>query len=428
MLPSLMATPSARAHTDSAMSLKTPKQMVYPINYWRALFAGGSATTETARFCASMSRILGPDLGLVPIGRARTGIYLLVRQALKKGRNKVVLSPYTIPDVVNMVVLAGGEPVFADSLPRSTNIDCEGLEKLIEEDVACVLLTHYHVNQSAVDFVTGLCGRRGVPVFEDCALALSARIGDRHVGAGSDGAVLSFSGFKFLNYFWGGGVFSRLPSVVDALRRETGHWPRLGRMDYLPQALRTMKYDLATRSPIFDLAVFPLLKRKRSSGAVNLAPPRLESTAFEGTLLSLPSATALAEWNSKLNRLSEFLGHRRRIAAIYDENLREHMVSRETAGEIRDGSCFVNYPVYVGGEWRDRAYRNLLAAGYDVGVSLYPNCHEHSRFGALSGKSGNIADLVRSVITLPTHPRVGERYARLLARAVARELGASGRD
>jgi dTDP-4-amino-4,6-dideoxygalactose transaminase len=264
-------------------------------------------------------------------------------------------------------------------------------------------------------------------VFEDCALSLPGRIGDRHVGAESDGAILSLSGFKFLNYFWGGCVFSKLPSVVDALRHETERWPRLGRRDYLPQALRTMKYDFATRSPIFDLAVFPFLKQKRSSGAVNLVPPRLESTAFEGTLQSLPSATALAEWNAKLDRLSEYLEHRRRIASIYDEQLREHMVSRETPGEIRDGSCFVNYPIYVGEKWRDRAFRNLLAAGYDVGVSLYPNCHEHSKFSSASGKSGNVADLVRSVITLPTHLRVGERYARLLARAAAEELGAAGR-
>jgi perosamine synthetase len=374
-----------------------------------------------------MGRILGTDLGLVPIGRARTGIYLLVRQALKRGRKKVVLSPYTIPDVVNMVVLAGGEPVFADSLPRSTNIDCDALDKLVEEDVACLLLTHYHVNQSEVAFVTSLCARRGVSVFEDCALSLSARIGGRHVGADSDGAILSLSGFKFLNYFWGGCVFSRHRPVVDALRRETERWSRLGRKDYLLPALRTMKYDFATRSPIFDLAVFPLLKLKRSSGAVNLAPPRLESTAFEGSLLSLPSASALAEWNAKLDRLPGFLEHRRWIASIYDEHLREHMVSRETPGEIRDGSCFVNYPIYAGEKWRDRAYRNLLAAGYDVGVSLYPNCHEHSRFSAVPGKSDNVADLVRSVITLPTHPRVGERYARLLARAVAKELGAAGR-
>ena len=102
------------------------------------------------------------------------------------------------------------------------------------------------------------------------------------------------------------------------------------------------------------------------------------------------------------------------------------MIGRKTVKEIRDGSCFVNYPVYVGEKWRDRAYKNLLAAGYDVGVSLYPNCHEHSKFSAVSGESGNVADLVRSVITLPTHPRVEERYARHLARAVAKELGSAG--
>jgi dTDP-4-amino-4,6-dideoxygalactose transaminase len=398
-----------------------PKQIIYPIDYPKALLGTKSAQAESASFRAAIGGILGGDVGVVPLGRARMGLHLLVKLAIAGPRRKVVLSPYTIPDVINMAVLAGGEPVFVDHAPRSTNVDLAHLESLLSDDVACVVLTHYHVNQNDFAAIKGLCEARGVRLFEDCAISLSATIGGRHVGTQSDGAMLSLSGFKFLNYYWGGCVFSRHEAYIDALARETRRWPRLGRLDYLPQALKTMKYDIATRNPVFSWAVFPLIRRRQrgSREAVNLSPPRLESVAIDRTLESLPSASALAEWNSKIPRLGGYLEHRRRIASIYDRSFGERMVSPESSAEIRSHSAFINYPIHVGEALRNTAYGKLIGAGYDVGASLYPNCHEHDRFRSAAGRSDNVRDLVRSVITLPTHPVVSEKYAHVLAEAVS---------
>jgi perosamine synthetase len=53
---------------------------------------------------------------------ARVGIYLALKHLIQP-RQKVVLSPYTISDVVNMVLCAGGIPEFVDVAPGSCNID-----------------------------------------------------------------------------------------------------------------------------------------------------------------------------------------------------------------------------------------------------------------------------------------------------------------
>ena len=56
---------------------------------------------------------LGDYLGAAHVAStpmARTGIYLTLSALIKPG-NRVLLSPYTIADVVNMVLCAGGEPV-----------------------------------------------------------------------------------------------------------------------------------------------------------------------------------------------------------------------------------------------------------------------------------------------------------------------------
>ena len=49
------------------------------------------------------------------VNQARIGVYLAVKTIVKKTKkNEILLSPYTIADVINMVILAGGKPIFID--------------------------------------------------------------------------------------------------------------------------------------------------------------------------------------------------------------------------------------------------------------------------------------------------------------------------
>ena len=49
----------------------------------------------------------------VAMPSARTSIFLVMKYLIKEG-DEAILSPYTISDVVNMVICAKGIPVFAD--------------------------------------------------------------------------------------------------------------------------------------------------------------------------------------------------------------------------------------------------------------------------------------------------------------------------
>ena len=49
----------------------------------------------------------------VCVSQCRVGIYFAVKALIEPGQ-EVILSPYTIIDVINMVIFAGGRPVFAD--------------------------------------------------------------------------------------------------------------------------------------------------------------------------------------------------------------------------------------------------------------------------------------------------------------------------
>jgi dTDP-4-amino-4,6-dideoxygalactose transaminase len=89
---------------------------------------------------------------------------------------------------------------------------------------------------------------------------------------------------------------------------------------------------------------------------------------------------------------------------------------------LRAESAFVNYPIVVGQDRRNDLYRAALCDGFDIGLSLYPDVQEMQSFTSIPGRTTNVANLVRSIVSLPTHPRVTPEYADELSAYVSRYL------
>src|SRR5262245_11535417 len=109
---------------------------------------------------------LHPGCHAVAVPMARVGIYLTLKRVIRSGQ-KVILSPYTISDVVNMVLCAGGVPVFADiEEGGSCNIDAREVLHLLEttDDVGAVLVTHFYGLICDIDPLLEACRRRNIPV------------------------------------------------------------------------------------------------------------------------------------------------------------------------------------------------------------------------------------------------------------------------
>jgi dTDP-4-amino-4,6-dideoxygalactose transaminase len=400
---------------DVASPESIAKQRIIPMSYWRLLLKSGER--EEAEFSSEMVELLGQETHVFPVGRARAGIYLLAKLATTGRRRKFILSPYTIPDVVTMVRLAGATPVFYDFMPDSTACDVEALASLIDAETAAVMITHYHVNEPSLDKIAAICRENGIYLFDDCAIAFGGTVEGRRVGTLTDASVESFSSFKLVNYFWGGAITTANSELAQGISEIIADWPRLRSKDYFAPAQAVLKYDVASRPPVFGSLVFPRFRdrARRSSAPAGLEHTRIETEELNSTLMSRPALEAFAEWSPKLARIEESLARRRVIAEIYRDYLGSEMVSSGAAEGRVDGGCFVNFPVLAPQDGRDEIARRMIAGGYDVGRSLYPNCHAHPRFRDMDGRSDNVANLVSRVIYLPTHFGVPEEYAHRIA-------------
>lgn len=399
------------------------KQRIAPISYLRSVLNGKLLSEE--QFLAQIRERLGGETKAIPIGRARAGIYLLVKLAVGGRRRKVLMSPFTIPDVITMVVLAGGEPVFYDFEPRSTACGIADLESLIDDETACVIVTHYHVNERRLPQIAEICCAKGAYLFDDCAISFGGHISGKPIGTLTDASVFSFSSFKLLNYFWGGLITTRNAEIAARITETVDQWPRLNARDYAAPLKACLRYDLASRPLLFSSLVFPLIQRrlKRSFEAKGLEHIRIETAEINPTLTSRPALAASAEWMSKLDKIDPWLARRRQIAGIYRRHLGDRMVGADTPDDIVDGSCFTNFPIIVPTERCGEIVRAMIFAGFDVGRTLYPNAHRHPKFVSVAGHSSNVDHMVNSTVYLPTHFGVSDRYAEIIATRLVDEIG-----
>ena len=182
-----------------------PKQIIYPINYLRYFKSFFIEEKNLEILLIKKLRVLfGLNKKVRLLGRARSGIYLAVKILISHSKKKtVLLSPFTIPEIVDLVIYAGGRPLFIDHDKFSTNISIKDLNKKIKKKINCLILTHYHVNQENYKKIFSICRKNKVHLIEDCAISYNGNSKKTPIGSLSDFSIYSFSIFKFVNYFLG---------------------------------------------------------------------------------------------------------------------------------------------------------------------------------------------------------------------------------
>jgi hypothetical protein len=187
---------------------------------------------------------------------------------------RVILSPLTIVDVVNAVLLAGGIPVFADIVRRSCAMDIDTADSLIDTSTGAVLLTHLHGEAAEVHAFRELCSRRGVRLIEDSAQAFGATEFGKRLGTIGDAGVYSFGFYKNLTTWRGGMVVSNDAELIERIRKQLRELEQLSRWRLLLQMLDAFWVDVATYPPVFAALTYPLVRRNYSIISRQLDPER----------------------------------------------------------------------------------------------------------------------------------------------------------
>jgi UDP-2-acetamido-2-deoxy-ribo-hexuluronate aminotransferase len=168
--------------------------------------------------------------------------------------DEVITSPFTFAATAEMIVLAGGVPVFVDIEPDTANLDASLIEAAITTRTKAIMPVSLYGQVADMDAINAIASRHGIAVIEDAAQSFGASYKDRKSCNLSTFGCTSFFPSKPLGcYGDGGAIFTNDDRLAQASREIRTHGQsqrylhtRLGvggRMDTLQCAVVLGKLD-----------------------------------------------------------------------------------------------------------------------------------------------------------------------------------------
>ncbi|MFO1273752.1 MAG: DegT/DnrJ/EryC1/StrS family aminotransferase [Rubrivivax sp.] len=168
--------------------------------------------------------------------------------------DEVITSPFTFAATAEMIVLAGGRPVFADVEPDTCNLDAAKVEALVTPRTKAIMPVSLYGQVADMAELNAIAARHGLAVIEDAAQSFGALYRGRRSCALSTFGATSFFPSKPLGcYGDGGALFTDDDRLAQAAREirvhgQSGryHHTRLGvggRLDTLQAAVLLAKLE-----------------------------------------------------------------------------------------------------------------------------------------------------------------------------------------
>ena len=397
-----------------ALTAPLPRFHIYttPETYWRGARNtvlqrtqhGAHDVEALERAVASLTSV--PHAVCMP--QARVGIYMALTHLIEPGQ-KVILSPHTISEVVNMVICAGGRPVFCDIERRTCNIDLSAAADLIDDDTGAVLVTHLHGLGLELEEFRATCRARGVVLIEDAAQAFGTRVQGQSVGTFGDAGVFSFGMYKSLTSFVGGMVVTKDGDLARRLHQSTSNLAPQEASVQLKKVAHGLATDVVTYPPLFKLITFPIF---RLAFLLNIEllnkhvrfdhdPVQRQEIPPEHLRRLTPLQARLCPLG--LDRVDTDIRKHVAFAHRYDDGLSD--IEELTRPPRRDDGShtYTYYPVQF--ERRGELLKHLTRRGCDIGAQHLRNCADLTCFKEHYRDCPQARATADDTLLLPTYPR-----------------------
>ncbi len=351
--------------------------------------------------------------------KARIGLFHILSFLIKrdKTRKKIILSSFTVFDMVNMVLLSGFEPVFVDHYKNSSQIDIGQLkEKLnnFENKIGAVLLTHYNVNNSELKEISNICKTNKIVLIEDCAISIASKFNNDYVGKFGDFSIFSFGLYKFINVLSGGMVFSKDKEFYDFVIEKEKNWKEVKIYNLYKLIIKSFIIRLMTSLFIFNF-IFPVIKYsyKKNIKIINKFlindPNPHRKEIFPKNYEFKLSQTQINDIIFQFKNLQNQRSLREENYKTYSENIRnKKIIFFHNELNLLNDNAYLNFPIIV--EDKNNFINYMLDNKIDLNPQFYRSVNELSFLSEYSNGTKKIQESVSKLVTLPTYAGINKNY------------------
>lgn len=136
--------------------------------------------------------------------------------------DEVIVPSLTYVASVNAITYTGATPIFADSEPRTWQIDPEDLRRLITPKTRAIMVVHLYGQACNMDEIKEIAAENRLAIIEDCAEAFGTYYKGGHVGTFGDISTFSFFGNKTITTGEGGMVVSNDKTLIERAKHLKG--------------------------------------------------------------------------------------------------------------------------------------------------------------------------------------------------------------
>ena len=266
--------------------------------------------------------------------------------------SEVIVPSNTYIATILAILQCGLKPVLVEPDLRTYNLDPELIEEQITGKTVAIMVVHLYGKVCAMDRILAVGSQHGLKIFEDCAQAHGARLRETKTGAFGDCSAFSFYPTKNL------GALGDAGAVVTN-----------------------------------DAAVAEKIRMMRNYGSA-----RKYYNEMVGMNSRLDEVQA-AFLSIKLKALDRINGHKRKLAALYHQGLRDDFVK-----PVIEDDFFDVYHIYnIRHPRRDslKAYLAENGIGTEIHYPVSPHRQKALR-GMFKGKDYPLADQIHvTTLSLP---------------------------
>lgn len=192
-------------------------------------------------------------------GSGRSSLFLILSQISKiVNKREVLISPFTLTEVINVIKYAGFQPKFIDLDIQS------GLPKLhdahINKNTCAILVTHLFTSEKKFINFKKSVGKK-IFIIEDAAINLGGKINRKHFfGTLSDYGFFSFGPAKNLCLISGGAAYFKRNSDLEHAKKIYQNFLNFPRLDFFCKFLKVVAVKIFVSHYFLKLLSFKIIK------------------------------------------------------------------------------------------------------------------------------------------------------------------------
>jgi UDP-4-amino-4-deoxy-L-arabinose-oxoglutarate aminotransferase len=160
--------------------------------------------------------------GAVALASGTAGMHVLFR-ALGIGPGDEVITPsMTWVSTVNLIVLAGAVPVFADIDQDTLMVSSDSIKRALTDRTRLIVPVHFAGAPADMEPIRRIAAQRGIPVVEDAAHALGAEYMGKRIGQIGT-SIFSFHPIKNITTGEGGMFCTDDPVLLERVKQLKFH-------------------------------------------------------------------------------------------------------------------------------------------------------------------------------------------------------------